>query len=204
MINMDENDLVQAAQTGDLEAFNQLALRYQDIVYHQAYWILGDSAAAEDAAQEALILAFRKLNSFKGGSFRAWLVRIATHVCYDELRRRKRRPSQPLFPTSKEDEEIESPEWIEDLSESPEAFAERADLRLTLQRLLDCLPPDFRAVISLVDVQGFDYSEAAQALGIPTGTVKSRLARARMRLRESYQAAEEHPVYRVQSFQSCS
>jgi RNA polymerase sigma-70 factor (ECF subfamily) len=201
---MDENLLVQAAQAGDLEAFNQLALQYQDVIYHQAFWILGEDAPAEDAVQEALILAYRKLDTFKGGSFRAWLVRIATHVCYDELRRWKRRPSVPLFPTGSDDEEMESPEWLEDMGESPEASAERTDLRLTLERMLEKLTPEFRAVISLVDVQGFDYTEAAEALGIPTGTVKSRLARARLRLRENFRETYEFPIMEMSRLPACT
>ncbi len=181
---MDETALIQAALQGDLDAFNRLVLAYQDMVYTQAYRMMGEQEAAEDASQDAFISAYRKLDSYRGGSFKAWLLRIVTNVCYDELRRRKRRPTTPLEPLDNENEEIESPRWISDPGESPEESAERSELARALQRCLDGLPPEFRAVVALVDVQGLDYSEAAQALGAPLGTVKSRLARARTRMRD--------------------
>lgn len=92
---MDEKALIQDALQGDLDAFNRLVLAYQDRVYNQAYRVLGESQAADDATQEAFISAYKNLRSFRGGSFRAWLLRIVTNACYDELRRRKRRPNHP-------------------------------------------------------------------------------------------------------------
>lgn len=184
---MDEPALIQAAQQGDLDAFNRLVLAYQDMLYNQAYRMMSEPAAAEDATQDAFITAFRKLGSYRGGSFRAWLLRIVTNLCYDELRRRKRRPTTPLEPLNVDDEEIESPHWLTDPGESPEEATERAELAEALQRCLDGLSPDFRAVVVLVDIQGMDYREAAQTVGKPLGTVKSRLARARMGLRDCLQ-----------------
>lgn len=181
---MDETALIQAASQGDLDAFNRLVLAYQDMVYTQAYRMMGEQEAAEDASQDAFISAYRKLDSYRGGSFKAWLLRIVTNICYDELRRRKRRPTTPLEPLDNENEEIESPRWLSDPGESPEESAERSELARALQRCLDGLSPEFRAVVALVDVQGLDYSEAALALGTPLGTVKSRLARARTRMRD--------------------
>ena len=181
---MDEYALIQAARKGDLEAYNRLVLAYQDMVYYQAYSLLGDRESAEDFSQEAFLTAYRNLPTFRNGSFRAWLSRIITHACFDELRRRKRRPTIPLYPVDKDDEEIESPEWLADPSPSPEERVERMDTRRSLQRYLDELPEEFRATIMLVDVHGMDYHEAAEALNVPVGTVKSRLARARVRLRE--------------------
>jgi RNA polymerase sigma-70 factor (ECF subfamily) len=101
---MDEPDLIRAAQHGDLDAFNRLVLAYQDNVFNTALRILGDEDLASDASQEAFISAFRGLNGYRGGSFRAWLLRTVTNACYDELRRRKRRPSIPLEPVNDEDE----------------------------------------------------------------------------------------------------
>ncbi len=184
---MDEPALIQAAQQGDLDAFNRLVLAYQDMLYNQAYRMMSEPAAAEDATQDAFITAFRKLGSYRGGSFRAWLLRIVTNLCYDELRRRKRRPTTPLEPLNVDDEEIESPHWLTDPGENPEEATERAELAEALQRCLDGLSPDFRAVVVLVDIQGMDYREAAQTVGKPLGTVKSRLARARMGLRDCLQ-----------------
>ena len=93
---MDETALVQSAQKGDLDSFNTLILHYQDRVFNTALRILGDEDIAQDAAQEAFISAFRSISSFRGGSFKAWLLRTVTNACYDELRRQKRRPTTPL------------------------------------------------------------------------------------------------------------
>jgi RNA polymerase sigma-70 factor (ECF subfamily) len=176
--------LIQAAKQGDLDAFNRLVLAYQDKVFAQAYRMMGETDAAEDATQEAFISAFHSIQSYRGGSFRAWLLRIVTNASYDELRRRQRRPTTPLEPVDSEDEEIESPYWLADPSESPENQAERMELDQVIQNCLKNLPPEFRAVVVLVDVQGFDYFEAAEVIRKPVGTVKSRLSRARLRLRD--------------------
>jgi RNA polymerase sigma-70 factor (ECF subfamily) len=188
---MDEAALIHDAQRGDLEAFNRLVLAYQDLVYTQAYRMMGEAEAAEDAAQDAFIAAFRKLDTYRGGSFKAWLLRIVTNLCYDELRRRKRRPTTPLEPVDNDDEEIESPRWLSDPNGTPEDETERIELARALQRCLDQLPPEFRAVVSLVDIQGMDYVEAAESIAKPLGTVKSRLARARMRMRDCLQGSWE-------------
>lgn len=181
---MDEPGLIADAQRGDLDAFNRLVLYYQDMVYTQAYRMMGEQAAAEDAAQDAFIAAYRKLSTYRGGSFKAWLLRIVTNNCYDELRRRKRRPTTPLEPTDDDDEEIESARWLADPGETPEAGVERGEVRRAIQNCLNGLPDEFRVVVALVDLQGMDYTEAADVIGKPLGTVKSRLARARTRLRE--------------------
>lgn len=184
---MDEAGLIRDAQRGDLEAFNRLILAYQDRLYSQAYRVLGDPQSADDATQEAFISAYKNLRSFRGGSFRAWLLRIVTNACYDELRRRKRRPTTPLEPIDDAGDEIESPHWIADPGELPEEKIERSELGLAIQDCLDQLPEDFRVVVVLVDVQGLDYLEAADVIGKPLGTIKSRLARARDRMRECLQ-----------------
>jgi len=185
---MDEIALIQDAQHGDLDAFNRLILAYQDQVYSQAYRVLGESQAADDATQEAFISAYKNLRSFRGGSFRAWLLRIVTNACYDELRRRKRSPITSLEPLDEDGDEIESPHWIADPGELPEEKVVRAELSQAIQHCLDKLPTDFRVVVVLVDVQGMDYLEAASVIGKPLGTVKSRLARARHRMKECLQA----------------
>ena len=188
---MDEPALIRSAQKGDLEAFNRLVLAYQDRLYNTAYRILGDPALAEDATQEAFISAFRKLKSYHGGSFKAWLFRIVTNSCYDELRRQKRRPTTPLEPIAENDEEIESPRWIADTSDSPEKRLETLELDQAIQNCIEALPPDFRAVVVLADVQGLNYKEVAKAVKRPLGTIKSRLARARLRLQECLQKVQE-------------
>jgi len=182
---MDEAGLIRDAQKGDLTAFNRLVLVYQDMVYNQAYRMMGEAESAEDATQDAFISAYKNIRSYRGGSFKSWLLRIVTNACYDELRRRKRRPTQPLEPIDQENyEEFESARWMVDPGESPEQALERTELDRALQHCLEDLPPDFRAVVILVDIQGMDYTEAAAVVKTPLGTIKSRLARARLRLRD--------------------
>ena len=188
---MDETTLVSAAQRGDLDSFNCLVVTYQDQVFSHAYRMMGEEEAAADAAQDAFISAFRNLRSFRGGSFRAWLFRIVTNACYDELRRRKRRPSTSLEPLDDTGEEVESPAWLADPSDTPEQRLERVELEKAIQHCLEGLPEDFRAVVVMIDVHGLDYIEAAESLGKPVGTVKSRLARARGRLRECLKGIAE-------------
>ncbi len=188
---MDESAMISAARKGDLDSFNHLVLAYQELVYNQAFRVMGEISAADDATQEAFISAFRKLNTYRGGSFRAWLLRIVTNICYDELRRRKRYPTTQLEPLDDSGEEIETPMWIADPSESPEESAERAELGRAIQRCIDDLPYEFKVVVSLVDIQGLDYAEVAEIVDTPLGTVKSRLARARLRLRQCLQGFGE-------------
>lgn len=181
---IDEPTLILETQHGDLESFNHLVLAYQDLLYNTAIRILGDNELAADATQKAFISAFRSIKSYRGGSFKAWLMRTVTNACYDELRRQKRHPTVPLEPSYHEDNKLENPSWLADWSMSPEVKYEAAELVNAIQHCLDALPTDFRTVLVLVDVQGMDYGEVARAAQIPLGTVKSRLARARMRMRE--------------------
>ncbi len=184
---MDETALIQDAQRGDLDAFNRLVLAYQDALYNTALRILGDEDQAADATQEAFISAFRALNSYRGGSFKAWLLRTVTNACYDELRRQKRRPTTPLEPATEDEDEMESPRWLADTSMSPEEISEADELEHAIQHCLNALPVDFRTVVVMADIQGLDYTEIAVAVRTPLGTIKSRLARARLRLRECLQ-----------------
>lgn len=178
-----ESALVSSAARGDPEAFNELVLKYQDLVYNLARSILRDADAAEDAAQDTFISAFQHVDGFRGGSFRGWLLRIATNTCYDFLRARRRRPTVPLYPKTADGSEIETPPWIADPRPAAQAEVESTEFSQNLHRWLDELPMPFRSVITLVDLNGIDYVEASRALGIPVGTVKSRLARARMQIR---------------------
>lgn len=188
---MDESALIKFAQKGDLDAFNRLVLVYQDIAFNLAYRMLGDSGLAEDATQDAFFSAYRHMGSFRGGSFKAWVLRMVTNTCYDELRRQKRRPTTPLEPQTENDEEMETPAWLADNSQSPEENAERNELDRAIQHCLETLTPDFRAVVILVDVQGLDYEEVSASAGTPLGTIKSRLARARLKMRDCLQGFGE-------------
>ncbi len=183
---MDETSLIQSAQRGDLDSFNTLVLTYQEMLYNTALRVLGDQDLAEDATQEAFLSAFRSLNSYRGGSFKAWLLRTVTNACYDELRRKKRRPSVPLEPDPDE-RDVDTEPWLADGSPTPDLQMEEKELEHAIQHCLDNLPLEFRSVVVMADIQGLDYSEVAVAVKAPLGTVKSRLARARIRLRECLQ-----------------
>jgi len=189
---MDELSLINASKKGDLDAFNRLVLAYQEQVYNLALRFLSEEDAAEDAAQISFISAYQNIHSFRGGSFRAWLLRIVTNNCYDELRRQKRKPSQPLEPHNPQnDEEIDDPVWLADDENLPEDRVIQKELEWVIQRCIENLPPDFRAVVLLVDVNGLDYKATSQTAHVPVGTVRSRLARARQRLQECLQDAWE-------------
>jgi len=188
---MDEQALIQDAQIGNLDAFNTLVLNYQDSVFNTALRILGDEDQAADAAQDAFISAFKAIKSFRGGSFKAWLLRTVTNACYDELRRKKRRPTTPLEPETDDGEEMDSPRWLADPNMTPDQAAEADELEHAIQHCLDNLPIDFKTVVVMADIEGLDYTEVATSIRIPLGTVKSRLARARLRLQECLQGFAE-------------
>ncbi len=177
----DEAVLIERSQGGDLDAFNALVVVYQGQVYNLCLRMLGSQQPAEDAAQEAVIAAFRAISRFRGGSFRAWLLRIAANACYDELRRRRSRPQVPLEPTDGDERTAaELPAPDEPLDER----AERLELARHLRDGLGSIPSDQRLVVILRDVQGLAYEEIAEAAGISLGTVKSRISRGRAALRD--------------------
>ena len=184
---MEEQTLISAAQRGDLEAFNELVLQYQDFLFRVAMNILGDEDIAADATQQAFLSAFRNLSAFRGGSLRSWLSRITVNASYDELRRVSRYKNVPLQTYDDNGDEMESLEWLADPNPSPEELAERSNLVSAIQNSLQALPEYYRLVVMFVDVDGLSYEEAAQALNIPVGTIRSRLARARNALRISLQ-----------------
>jgi RNA polymerase sigma-70 factor (ECF subfamily) len=188
---LSELTLIRKAVQGDLDAFNQLVLEYQSLAYNHAYALLGDKARAEDATQDSFIRAFQNLSSFRGGSFRAWLLKIVTNMSYDFMRRTKRHPTEPLFPEDENGEEMESPTWLADPSPSVEATLEEKQFSEGIYRILDELPDVYRSVITLVDLYELDYSEAAEILKVPIGTVKSRVARARLQMKEKLQKDSE-------------
>jgi len=184
---MNEQTLILAAQRGNLEAFNELVLMYQDFLYRVAVNILHDEGAAEDAVQQSFLSAFRALRTFRGGSLRSWLCRILVNASYDELRRVSRAKTLPLQQDDQDGEETGPIFWLADPDPSPEAQVETGELLETIKNCLEALPMHYRLVVSLVDVDGLSYDEAAMALGVPVGTIKSRLARARDALRTALQ-----------------
>ncbi len=171
--------LITRAQTGDVDAFNLLVERYQQRVYALCFRMLGETDA-EDAAQEVFLSAYRSIRRYRGDSFLSWLLRIASNKCLDYLRARSRRQLVSLD----HDDADTAPLQLFDPAEGPEQQVLRSDLARSLALALQALPADYRLVVILCDIQGCSYEEIVAATGWPAGTVKSRLSRARARLRE--------------------
>ena len=178
---MDEEALIASACKGDVRAFNQLVMLYQSMAYNLANRILNDPDAAADATQDAFISAFKAMRRFRGGSFKAWILRIVTNACYDQLRRKKRRPTDSLDDLPVEQDHVH---YLRDPNEKPDEALERQELNILLQEGIQSLPEDQRLVLVLSDVQGLSYQEVAEVAGVALGTVKSRLSRGRARLRD--------------------
>jgi RNA polymerase sigma-70 factor (ECF subfamily) len=171
--------LVERAVAGDLDAFNQLVALYQDYLFSLVVRVVNDRDSASDAVQEAFFSCYRNLHRFRGDSFRSWLTRIALNAATDILRYRKRRPADPY------------PEWEDDAWQPPageEASPEREALRRNTAKILSQalaqITPDQRAAILLYDVEGYDYQEIADLTHVSLGTVKSRIHRGRLALRD--------------------
>ncbi len=191
MMQTDETQLVAAAQRGDVEAFNVLVERHQTRVFSLCYRLLGDRDAAADVAQDVFVIAFRKLDTFRGGSLMAWLLRIATNASYDDLRARQRHPQTSLDAFDPESDA--QPRQFTDDSEAPDERIARTELAEELQRALTELPDEQRIAVVMCDVQGFSYDEIAAATGWPLGSVKSRISRARLALRDILRRGELLP-----------
>ena len=180
---MTEQELVARARTGDQEAFEQLVLDNQNKVYALALRMVNDREEAADLAQEAFLKAWQGLPSFQGdSSFSTWVYRLATNVCIDFLRKQKRRREvEPVL--SLDDEEsgwTEPADWDQD----PQRQLERAERSRAVARGLEALPDHHRQVLALRELSGLSYQEIGQALELDIGTVKSRIARARLALRK--------------------
>jgi RNA polymerase sigma-70 factor, ECF subfamily len=178
---MNEAQLIARAQRGDLNAFNDLVCQYQDMAYNVAYRVLGNADAASDATQDGFIKAYKALHQYRGGSFKAWLLRIVTNCCYDQLRFHQRRPSTPIDDLVEDDEHSGLLENDDD--ERPEDWVARQELGHLIQKGLEVLPPDQRTVLVLADIEGMAYEEIAAVTSVALGTIKSRLSRARAKMR---------------------
>jgi len=181
-----ELQLIRRAQQNDLDAFTELVDEYQNPVFRQAYWLLGEPEAAEDAAQEAFYRAYCKIHTFNGPSFRAWIMRITTNYCLDQLRQFRKHPSVPLAAGCSATSEVnENSRWLRDPCPTPEQVVERSELRAGIQKCLLSLPPKYRIPIILVDIQEMAYQDAAQVMGMRLGSFKSRLSRGRAQLMQA-------------------
>ncbi len=188
---MDEKALISMAKNGDLDAFNQLVIEYQNLAFTVAYRMLNDASTAEDVCQDAFIKAYQKIKLFKGNSIKSWLMRIVTNTSIDYIRKAKRNQEIALYPQDDQEELIESVEWLADESLSPEESSIQTLLNQSIQNCINALPPEFRAVLILIDVQTMGYKEASKTLQIPLGTIKSRLLRARKKIQDCLLALGE-------------
>jgi RNA polymerase sigma-70 factor (ECF subfamily) len=196
-MSSDEHQLIADSQRGDVHAFNRLVERYQGRIYALCTRMLGDSEAAADATQDTFLSAYRSITRYRGGSFSAWITKIATNACYDHLRVRQRKPSTSMDALL---EDQDTPHQFEDVGETPSDRSLRNELAREIERGLQVLEPEQRLVIILSDIQGMNYDEIAQTTGWPLGTVKSRLSRGRAQLRDILRKGELLPQrYRLPS-----
>lgn len=161
-------ELLARVLDGDHEAFNQIMRHHEDRVFSVCLRIVGDREQALDATQETFLTAFRKASQFKGNSaLGTWIYRIAVNTCYDQLRKQKRRRTDPI------------PDHLEPADHAAEDAVESAGLRPEIQQGLARIPEDFRVAVVLSDIEGMGLAEIAELLGVPVGTVKSRVFRGR-------------------------
>lgn len=204
-----ERDAITLSQRGDRNAFNELVVRYQSAAYGLALRMLGDPDAAADVTQDAFFSAFRNIRSLRGMSFRAWLLRIVSNSCYDHWRAQRRRPAESLDAllggeaegSGQDAPDAALAQALRDESWTPEGAALRAEQIAAIESALLRLAADQRLVIILSDIQGMSYEDIARVAGVPLGTVKSRIARARGRLRalllgqpELFPRAQRHDI----------
>ncbi len=179
-----EGELIRRCQDGDRTSFDVLVRTYHALAYNVAYRMLNDPDAASDATQTAFVRAYRSIGSFRrDATFSTWLYRIVTNACLDRLRR-KDRTSRSLSLVG--DDGDGNPEDIDipDSSHDPSDVAEQAERQAIVQGAISRLAPSHRAVLVLYDLSGLSYEQVAEALQVPLGTVKSRLNRARLALKE--------------------
>ena len=180
--------IIREVLDGDANAFEDIVREYERNVYNIALRMSGEREDALDISQEAFLKAYHSLRSFRGDSkFSVWLYRIVSNTCLDFLRERKRRAEVPLV--REDDEGGEAQTQIPDESLSPETLLERKLTREALRRGLESLPDDQRKILLLREIQGFSYEEIGSILSLESGTVKSRIFRARRKLCE-FLAAE--------------
>jgi RNA polymerase sigma-70 factor, ECF subfamily len=186
------NPLPVRDRSGNAYCFNCIIESHQTQAYNLARRLLNDWSLAEDAVQESFVSGYRSFSQFRGENLKAWVMRIVANTCRDMLRSRRARPTVSLDPTpTRDDDPTPSAVDLPSSLESPEDYAERNELRRTIERGLASLSHDRRLAILLVDVQGLSYEEAAQVMDCSLGTVKSRISRARAQLREFLQASGE-------------
>ncbi len=197
---MDETELIRRCQRDDLNAFDELVRLYEKKVYNLAYRMSGNHEDASDLSQEAFLRVFQSIKDFRGqSSFSTWLYRVVSNVCLDELRQRGRRPTISLDEPVPGDKGEVMQRQFADPAPAPDELAERREVREVVQAGIEELSEEYRLVIVLRDIQGLSYQEIAEALDCSLGTVKSRLNRARLALKEKLSSMELFSPYVVYS-----
>jgi len=190
-VGLSEDVLISRSKQGDVRAFEQLVEQYDKHVYTIAYRFMGNHEDASDLAQDAFVRAFQSISNFRGdSSFKTWIYHIITNICRDELRKRKKRQTisldEPLFT-----EEGEMQRQTEDWTYAPERVFEEKEGETRIHHIIQSLSPEYRMVVVMREIQGLSYDEIAAHLGCSLGTVKSRLSRARIALRDRLRAEME-------------
>ena len=191
---MTESDSELAGQVVDSDAasFEMLFRRYQNDVRLQVRRLVRDESAAEDVVQEVFLTVWERVDQWRGeGEFRAWLMRVASNAALSQLRKVQRRREQRLELSMPEADEGKYPEWLLETSAGPDILAERADERRLVNRLVEDLPDEQREAIRLYYDAELDVSDTAQRLGVPAGTVKSRLYHGRQQIARAWREKTE-------------
>jgi RNA polymerase sigma-70 factor, ECF subfamily len=181
----DEAQLIERTLSGDTDVFYELIRPHERSVYMAAFSVLRNSAEAEDVAQESILKSFRHLSKFRGESkFSTWLLRITVNEARMRLRKQHRELYDAACAREEDDETEYEPIEFGDWREIPSEALERKEIREILQKALASLPEIYREIIVLRDVRQLSVAEAAEVVGVSEGTVKTRLVRARLQLRD--------------------
>lgn len=194
---MENIELVHLAKKGDLYAFEQLLLRHEKIVYHIVLRMMGEGESVEDISQEVFLKVYRHLPQFdEKSAFSTWIYRIAVNTCIDEMRKRKGKQVYSLEAEIEADDNSYQRQFA-DGGETPEQSILRQELRQEVLSAMEELSPEHKAVVVLRDIQGFSYDEIAEMTGTTLGTVKSRLSRGRLHLKEQILKKRERNTQNV-------
>ena len=186
-------DIIKRCKNGDREAFNILITEYQSKIINIAYGIMGDKEDAYDAAQETFVKIYKSIGTFQGkSSFDTWIYRVTTNMCMDLLRKKSRTIVSVSIDAAMDTGEDEVKADIPDSAPTPEEQMESSETVRLVRDAINGLSDEYRQIITLYDIEGFSYDEIVSILNIPSGTVKSRLSRARKALKKVLSENKEH------------
>ncbi len=188
---MNENELIMKSQKGDIESFEILIENYQKYAFNIAYQMMKNYDDASDITQEAFIKVFKYIKNFKmDATFSTWLYRIVINTCKDEFKKRKK------IETISIDEE-DSYKEVKDDSKTPDEILESMEIRSKIDKAINSLSPNYKEIIVLRDVNELSYKEISETLDVPIGTIKSRISRARIELRNLIRKEDEDGLFKI-------